>query len=134
MPLQIGDTASRTKQLLEADIQAFAQASGDTNSIHLNEAYAATTPFKRRIAHGMLTASLISAILGNDLPGIGTIYLAQEVKFKAPVYIGDTITASVELVKYREDKRIATFLTTCTNQDGVLVLEGEAVVIAPADG
>lgn len=134
MPLQIGNRASRTKQILEADVQAFAQASGDTNSIHLDEAYAATTPFKRRIAHGMLTASLISAILGNDLPGMGTIYLAQEVKFKAPVYIGDTITASVELVKYREDKRIATFLTTCTNQDGVLVLEGEAVVIAPADG
>lgn len=134
MPLQIGDTASRTKQILEADVLAFAQASGDTNSIHLDEAYAATTPFKRRIAHGMLTASLISAILGNDLPGMGTIYLAQEVKFKAPVYIGDTITASVELVKYREDKRIATFRTICANQDSVIVLEGEAVVIAPADG
>lgn len=134
MPLQIGDTASRTKQILEADVLAFAQASGDTNSIHLDEAYATTTPFKRRIAHGMLTASLISAILGNDLPGMGTIYLAQEVKFKAPVYIGDTITASVELVKYREDKRIATFRTICANQDSVIVLEGEAVVIAPADG
>jgi acyl dehydratase len=70
--------------------------------------------------------------LGNDLPGVGTIYLGQNVKFKAPVFIGDTVTATVELTNYREDKRIATFRTTVTNQDGVLVLDGEAVVIAPA--
>jgi 3-hydroxybutyryl-CoA dehydratase len=79
----------------------------------------------------MLTGSIISAILGNDLPGHGTVYLGQEFKFKAPVFIGDTITAMVELVKFREDKRIATFYTTCTNQDGILVLDGEAVVLAP---
>ena len=79
----------------------------------------------------MLTASIISAVLGNDFPGMGTIYLGQDVKFKAPVFIGDTVTATVELVKYREDRRIATFRTTVTNQDGVLVVEGEAVVIAP---
>ncbi len=131
MTLTIGATASRTKMITDADVRAFAQASGDTNSIHLDEAYAAQTPFKRRIAHGMLTASLISAVLGNDFPGMGTIYLAQEVKFRAPVFIDDTVTATVELVKYREDKRIATFRTTVTNQDGVLVVEGEAVVIAP---
>ena len=104
---------------------------GDTNPVHLDDAYAAATRFGRRIAHGMLTGSLISAVLGNDLPGHGTIYLGQDLKFKAPVFIGDTVTATVELVKYREDKRIATFHTTCTNQDGVLVIEGEAVVIAP---
>ncbi|HMQ58962.1 MAG TPA: MaoC family dehydratase [Rhizobiaceae bacterium] len=131
MTLSLGMTASRTRTITDEDVRLFAQASGDTNSIHLDEAYAAQTPFKRRIAHGMLTASLISAILGNDLPGLGTIYLGQEVKFKAPVFIGDTVTASVELIKYREDKRIATFRTTVTNQDGVLVVEGEAVVIAP---
>ncbi len=132
MTLQIGATASRTRTITDEAVRAFALASGDTNSIHLDDAYAATTPFGRRIAHGMLTASIISAILGNDLPGVGTIYLGQEVKFKAPVFIGDTVTATVELMKYREDKRIATFRTTVTNQDGVLVVEGEAVVIAPA--
>lgn len=134
MSLEIGASASRTKLTTDDDVRAFAQASGDTNPVHLDDAYAATTQFGRRIAHGMLTASVISAILGNDLPGPGTIYLGQDLKFKAPVYIGDTITAVVELIKYREDKRIATFRTTCTNQSGTLILEGEAVVIAPARG
>lgn len=131
MTLALGATASRTRTLSDEDVRLFAQVSGDTNSVHLDEAYAATTLFKRRIAHGMLTTSVISAILGNDLPGLGTIYLSQNVSFKAPVYVGDTITATVELTKYREEKRIATFRTTVTNGDGVLVLEGEAVVIAP---
>ncbi len=132
MKLTIGMRASRTKTITDADIRAFAQASGDTNSIHLDESYAAASRFGRRIAHGMLTASVISAILGNDLPGPGSIYLGQDLKFKAPVFIDDTITATVELTAYREDKRIATFRTTVVNGDGVLVLEGEAVVIAPA--
>lgn len=131
MTLEIGMKASRTKTMTDADIRAFAQASGDNNSVHLDEAAAAASRFGRRIAHGMLTASVISAVLGNDLPGPGTIYLGQDLKFKAPVFIDETITATVELVKYREDKRIATFRTTVTNQDGVLVVEGEAVVIAP---
>ncbi len=131
MVLEIGARASRTKSITDEDVRAFAQASGDTNPVHLDDAYAATTQFGRRIAHGMLTASLISAILGNDLPGPGTIYLGQDLKFKAPVYLGDTVTAVVELIKYREEKRIATFRTTCTNQDGTLIFEGEAVVIAP---
>lgn len=132
MTLEIGITAQRTQVITDEAIRAFAQASGDTNPVHLDDAYAATTPFGRRIAHGMLSAGIISAVLGNDLPGPGTIYLGQELKFKAPVYVGDTLTATVELVKYREDKRIATFRTTCTNQNGVVVVEGEAVVIAPA--
>lgn len=131
MVLEIGARASRTKSITDEDVRAFAQASGDTNPVHLDDAYAATTQFGRRIAHGMLIASLVSAILGNDLPGPGTIYLGQDLKFKAPVYIGDTVTAVVELIKYREEKRIATFRTTCTNQDGKLIFEGEAVVIAP---
>ncbi len=130
--VQIGDTASRTITVTDEQIRAFAQASGDHNPVHLDDDYAAQTPFGRRIAHGMLTASFISAILGNDLPGPGTIYLGQDLKFKAPVHIGDTITATVEVVKYREDRRIATLRTTCTNQEGKVVLEGEAVVIAPA--
>ncbi len=131
MNLKVGDQATRTKTITDEDVQNFAKASGDTNPVHLDDAYAAGTRFERRIAHGMLTGSLISAILGNDLPGQGTIYLGQEFKFKAPVYIGDTITAMVEVVSYREDKRIATLHTTCTNQEGVLVIDGEAVVIAP---
>ncbi len=132
MSLTIGDKASRTRTITDEDVRLFAQVSGDDNSVHLDEDYAASTIFKRRIAHGMLTTSVISAILGNDLPGLGTIYLSQSVRFKVPVFIGDTITATVELTNYREDKRIATFSTTVVNGDGVLVLEGEAVVIAPA--
>ncbi|MDZ4770499.1 MAG: MaoC family dehydratase [Chloroflexota bacterium] len=130
--LQIGMTASRTKTITDADVRAFAQASGDTNGIHLDDDIAAASVFGRRVAHGMLTASVISAILGNDLPGVGTIYLGQTLNFKAPVFIDDTITATVEVTKYRDDKRIATLTTTVHNQDGVLILEGEAVVIAPA--
>ncbi len=131
MKLEIGQKASRVSQITAAEIEAFARASGDANPIHLDDAYAVTTPFGRRIAHGMLTASLVSAVVGNDLPGPGTIYLGQELKFRAPVFIDDEITATVELIAYRADKRIATFRTTCTNQSGTNVLEGEAVVIAP---
>ena len=130
--LTLGATSSRTRTITEADIRAFAEVSGDTNPIHLDAEYAATTVFQRPIAHGMLTASMISQILGTDLPGLGTIYLSQSMNFKAPVYIGDTITANITLVKYRDDKRIATFETTCTNQDDKVILDGEAVVIAPA--
>lgn len=131
MTWAIGTTASRTKTITDEDVRLFAQVSGDTNSIHLDEAYAAASPFGRRIAHGLLTASLISAVIGNDLPGVGTIYLGQDLKFKAPVFIGDEVTATVEIVRYREDRRIMTLRTTCTKADGTLVIEGEAVVIAP---
>lgn len=129
--MEVGTSASRTKTITEADVRAFADVSGDQNPLHLDSDYAASTPFGRPIAHGMLTTSVISGILGNDLPGLGTIYLSQSVSFKAPVFIGDEITATVELTNYREDKRIATFRTTVTNQDGKLVVDGEAVVIAP---
>ncbi|MFQ3647288.1 MAG: MaoC family dehydratase [Anaerolineae bacterium] len=131
MPIKVGDSAERTTLITDERIRQFAAASGDMNSIHLDEEAAAQTRFGRRIAHGMLTASLISAVLGNDLPGVGSIYLSQSVKFKAPVFLGDTITARVTVTAYREDKRIVTLKTDCLNQDGQLVLEGEAVVIAP---
>lgn len=131
MTLEIGARASRTKTITDEDIHAFAALSGDYSPIHVDDDYAAQSRFGRRIAHGILTGSLISAVLGNDLPGPGTIYLSQTFQFKAPVFPGDTITATVELTAYREDRRIATFRTTCTNQEGALVLEGEAVVIAP---
>ncbi len=131
MTLEIGASASRTTRITADLVATYAQITGDSNPVHLDEAYAAQTRFGRRIAHGMYTASLLSAVLANDLPGPGTIYLGQDVKFKAPVFIGDTITATVEVIAYREDKRIATFKTTCTNQDGTVVIEGEAVVLAP---
>lgn len=131
MHLEIGMTASRTRLITADDIALFAQASGDFNPVHLDDEAAAQSTFGRRVAHGMLTLSIISAILGNDLPGPGSIYLGQEVKFKAPVYIGDTVTATVTLTAYRAERRIATFSTTATNQDGTLLLTGEAVVMAP---
>jgi len=133
MAVTIGQRAQRTKTISAEDVRAFATLSGDTNPVHLDEAYAASTPFGRPIAHGMLSVSLISAILGNDLPGQGTVYLGQDVKFKAPVYIGDTVTAEVECIAYREDKRIATFKTTVHKDDGTLLVEGQAVVMAPAE-
>jgi 3-hydroxybutyryl-CoA dehydratase len=134
MTIAVGDSAQRTRTITEADIQAFAAASGDENPVHTDAAYAATTRFGRPIAHGMLSASLVSAVLGNDLPGPGSIYLGQTLSFKAPVYAGDTIIGRVECIKFREDKSIATFRTTVTNQDGVLVLEGEAVILATQGG
>jgi 3-hydroxybutyryl-CoA dehydratase len=102
---------------------------GDNNPVHLDDAFAATTRFGKRIAHGMLAASLISAALANDLPGPGTVYLSQTLQFKAPVYLGDTVTAIIEVKSVREDKPIATLITTCVNQDNLTVLEGEAVVL-----
>ncbi|MBL8147919.1 MAG: MaoC family dehydratase [Anaerolineae bacterium] len=130
MTIAVGDSARRTRTISEADVLAFAAASGDENPVHTDAAYAATTRFGRPIAHGMLTASLISAILGNDLPGPGSVYLNQTLSFKAPVFPGDTVTGTVECIKFREERGIATFRTTVTNQDGVLVLEGEAVILA----
>ncbi len=129
--LEIGQKATRTKTISAEEVETFARITGDNNPVHLDEAYAATTQFGKRIAHGMLTAGLISALLANDLPGPGSIYLSQTLSFKAPVYLGETITATVEVTAYRAARRIATLKTTCHNQDGKLVIEGEAVVLAP---
>ena len=130
MPLvQPGDKASRTTTITDEMIRAFADLTGDTNPVHLDDAYAATTRFGRRIAHGMIAAGLISATLANDLPGPGTVYLSQTLQFKAPVYPGDTIMTTVEVKTVRPDKPIITLSTTCTNQDNKVVLEGEAVVM-----
>lgn len=127
--LKIGDYASLSKTFTDEDVRAFATISGDQNPVHLDDEYAATTPFKKRIAHGMLTAGLISAILGTQLPGEGTIYLSQTINFKAPVYLDETITATVTVIKLHERRPIATLETVCKNQDGVVVLNGEAVVM-----
>jgi 3-hydroxybutyryl-CoA dehydratase len=127
--LQTGDKASRTTVISDEMIRAFAELTGDTNPVHLDDAYAAGTRFGRRIAHGMIAAGLISATLANDLPGPGTVYLSQTLQFKAPVYPGDTITTTVEVKGVQADKPIVTLGTECRNQEDVLVLEGEAVVL-----
>lgn len=129
--VRVGDIAWMCKYISEIDVGTFAEISGDRNPVHLDEAFAATTIFKHRIAHGALSSALISAVLGMLLPGPGSIYLSQTLNFKAPVYINDEITAKVEVVAYRSDKRITTLKTEVYNQDDRLVLTGEAVVIAP---
>jgi len=131
--LKIGDTASLSKTFTDDDVQQFAAISGDRNPVHLDAEYAAQTPFKKRIAHGMLTAGLISAVLGTKLPGEGSIYISQSLNFRAPVYLNDTITARVEVIKIHERKPIVTFKTVCTNQDDLVVLEGEAVLLLPKE-
>jgi len=128
-----GATASRSCTISDEMIRAFAEVTGDTNPVHLDDAFAAGTPFGRRIAHGMLAAGMISATLANDLPGPGTVYLGQTLNFRLPVFPGDTITATVEVLAVRPDKPIVTLGTVCTNQDQEVVLEGEAVVRVNAD-
>jgi 3-hydroxybutyryl-CoA dehydratase len=129
--IDIGDKATFNKTFSPQDVAVFADLSGDHNPIHLDEEFAAKTRFGHRITHGMLTASLISTVLGNQLPGPGSIYLSQTLQFRAPVYIGDTVTATVEVLAVREDKRIVTLKTTCTNQASEVVIEGEAVLLVP---
>jgi acyl dehydratase len=127
--LQPGDQASRATLISDDMIRTFASLTGDTNPVHLDDAYAAGTRFGRRIAHGMIAAGLISAVLADDLPGPGTIYLSQTLHFKAPVYPGDTITTTVEVKSVRPDKPVVMLATFCKNQNDVVVLEGEAVVL-----
>lgn len=134
MTLSVGDAAEMTRTVTDADVRAFADLTGDHNPVHLDEEYAAATRFGRRIAHGMLGASLISAVLANELPGRGTVYLSQTLRFTAPVFLGDTVTARVVVKALREDKPVVTLETFCTNQRGERVVEGEAVVLAPKAG
>ncbi|SFH14460.1 3-hydroxybutyryl-CoA dehydratase [Desulfotomaculum arcticum] len=127
--IQVGAKESFAKTITETDIALYGAISGDFNPVHFNSVYAAGTMFKNRIAHGMLTAGLISALLGTRLPGPGTVYLSQSLNFRAPVYIGDTITAEVEVLeKYPEKKQIS-LKTTCINQNGKEVVAGEALVM-----
>ncbi len=125
----LGEKASFVKTIEAKDIDAFAQITGDDNPVHIDDEFAAKSLFKKRIAHGMLSASLISTVLGTKLPGANTIYLSQEAKFLAPVYIGDTLTAEVAVVEIREDKRILTLHTTVINQEGKTVVDGQARVM-----
>ena len=123
-----GMSASFGKTVTEADILLFAGVSGDINAIHLNEEFAATTVFGGRVAHGMLTASFISAVLGNKLPGPGTVYMAQNIRFKAPVRLEETVTATVTVREVITEKRRVILNTVCTVK-GVIVAEGEATVM-----
>lgn len=129
--LEVGQTASLSKTFQDSDVRAFANLSLDINPIHLDDAYARETQFGRRIVHGMLTGGLVSAVLGTKLPGPGAIYLQQTLKFLAPVFIGDTVTATVQIVSVRAHKPVVTLDTVCRNQDGLVVLEGEAVLLVP---
>jgi 3-hydroxybutyryl-CoA dehydratase len=125
--LRVGQTASVAKTITEADILLFAAVSTDNNPVHIDAEAAANSVFGERVAHGMLSAALISAVLGNKLPGPGTIYLGQTLRFRAPVKIGATVTASVEITALDEEKKRATLKTICT-VGGKTVIEGEAVV------
>jgi 3-hydroxybutyryl-CoA dehydratase len=129
--LKAGDAAEFGKTISESDIYLYAGVTGDFNPAHLNEVYAQKTYFKTRIAQGMLTAGFISGLLGVSLPGPGTIYVRQELDFLAPVHIGDTITARVEIVEINHQKNRVMFRTTCVNQDKTLVLDGQAIVSPP---
>ncbi|MFX3623023.1 MAG: MaoC family dehydratase [Ectobacillus sp.] len=127
--IQVGDQASLTKTITDEDIQAFAKLTGDVNPVHLLDSFAENTMFKERIAHGMLVAGYISTILGTRLPGKNTIYLSQNVAFKAPVKIGDTIRVVAEVIKKRDDKKIITLQTNIYNQHNKLVVEGTAAIM-----
>jgi 3-hydroxybutyryl-CoA dehydratase len=129
MAFEIGQSASLSRTITAHDVDLFARASGDDNPVHLDEEFAKTTRFGKRIAHGMLSASLISALLGTKFPGNGTIYLKQTLAFLRPVAIGETITATATVTAYRPDKQILTLATVCTNEAGEKVVDGEAVVL-----
>jgi len=125
--ISVGMSATFAKTITEADIVLFAGASGDNNAVHINQEFAATTPFKSCIAHGMLTASVISAAIANKLPGPGTIYLRQSLEFKAPVRAGDTVRATVSVKEMLREKRLVWLNTVCTVR-GTVVITGEALV------
>jgi 3-hydroxybutyryl-CoA dehydratase len=129
--INLGDSASFTKTIGESDVYLFAGITGDLNPAHVDAVSAASGMFKQRIAHGMLTGSFISTVLAMQLPGPGTIYVGQNLQFRAPVFIGDTITARVEAIEKLDQRKWVKFKTTITNQDGKLVVDGEATVIPP---
>lgn len=131
--LKPGQTATFTKTVTEAEIIKFAEVSGDTNPVHLDAEYASGTIFKQRIAHGMLSAGFISAVFGTLMPGPGAIYVAQNLKFKAPVKIGDVVTARVEVTGSAQEKKFVMFKTQCLVNDKV-VIDGDATLMVPSRG
>ena len=131
--LSLDQSAQIARTVGAADVEAFAAVSGDDNPLHLDEAYAATTPFKRRIAHGMLTGAYISAVLGTRLPGPGSVYVSQNLRFRRPVGIGDEVTTTVTVRALDPRRGQATLATVCSVA-GKTVVDGEAVVILPKRG
>ena len=131
--LDLGEEASFTKTITETDVYLFAAISGDFNPMHVNEEFAKQTPFKTRIAHGALPQSLIARVLGTMLPGLGTVAVEVKCRFKAPTFLGDTITANARVAEKIEDKRWVRMVLTWTNQREEIVAEGEAVVIPPRE-
>lgn len=129
--LQVGQSAELSKTVTEADIVLFAGVTGDFNPVHIDEEAARASPFAGRIAHGMLSGGLISAVLGTRLPGPGSIYISQTLRFIRPVHIGDTVTARVEITELLPDTRRLRLATTCANQRGERVVTGEAEVKLP---
>ena len=130
---KVGDLAEFTKVFSEEDVILFAGITGDGNPVHTSKEFAAKTRFKERIAHGLLTAGTISAAIGMKLPGPGCLYLSQTLEFKAPVFLGDEITARVEIVEVISRNRLR-MKTRCFNQDNVLVIDGEAIIVPPPRG
>ncbi|GGY40740.1 3-hydroxybutyryl-CoA dehydratase [Bacterioplanes sanyensis] len=131
--IEVGEQATREQTVTERDLQLFAAVSGDRNPVHLDAEYAATTMFKGQIAHGMYTGALISAVLGTQLPGPGTIYLGQNLSFKKPVMLGDQLTVTLTVTSKHDSKPIVTLGCSVTNQNGKVVAEGEATVMAPQE-
>ena len=128
--LSVGQSAELTMTVSEQGIESFADVTGDVNPVHLDEAYAATTPFKTRIAHGMLSAGYISAVIGTKLPGPGAIYVGQTLRFKRPVKIGDEVTARCTITEIDQEKARIVLETVCTVADKPVV-EGEAIIMVP---
>lgn len=126
--IKVGEKAVGGKSVTDQDVRLFAQVTGDVNPIHLDEEYAGATFFKQRIAHGMLAGGIVGGVLANELPGPGTIYLSQTFEFKLPVYLGDSVEAEVEVIEKIEAKKRLRLKTVCRNQDGKVVLDGEALV------
>ena len=126
---QVGYVDCFTKQITEEDVKKFSELTGDVNPVHMNEDYAKTTRFEKRIAHGIISAGIISALVGNKMTGVGAIYVSQDLKFKAPVYIGDTLTANGKVIERWEEKRRIKIRTEVLNQYGKVVTEGYAIVM-----
>lgn len=129
MDINIGDKFSTSREVTDDVIRKFAEVSGDYNPIHLDEEFAKTTRFGKRIAHGLLSGAFISAVLGNEFKERKIVYLSQTMKFTAPVFLGDTVTATGTITNIREDKGIVSLETVCTNQNGETLVKGEAVVM-----
>src|SRR5918993_4607598 len=129
--IEVGQSASLSRTLTKTELEGFAAVSGDFNPTHLNEAYAHARGLKAPVAHGMWTASLISNLLGNKLPGAGTIYLGQDLRFGTPVFLGDTVSVTVTVAAKQADRRTVRLDCRCTNQQGEEVLTGVAEVTAP---